>query len=131
MAIKDRRSNKASPATYWNGEPAACRRVIVRVGTVAKVSWWCHGLEGTERAAVEVVYAGDTFFLDDDDGDGQPDYSGMSDDLRTQMNARRGRHRAGDGWRKVTEGRGAPGAVGGHRSLPTDSVVVRERTETE
>lgn len=131
MTQEQTRKPPKTPTTYWNGEPTPCRRVIVRVGTVAKVSWWCHGLEGTERRAVEVTYHGDVFFLDDDDGEGQPDYSGMSDDLRTQMNARRGRARAGDGWRKVTEGKGAPFAVGGHRSLPTDSVVVRERTEAE
>ncbi len=124
------RAGKGTP-TYWNGERTPCRRVVVVVGTVAKKSWWSNGLSGTERKAVEVRYGGDVFFLDDDDGDGQPDYSDLSEELRVMMLGRAGQHKAGDGWRKVTEGRGAPFAAGGHRSLPTDSRVVRERTGDE
>lgn len=55
--------------TYWNGQPTRARRVRVRVGSVAgapPLSWWI-GLEGTERNAVEVTYAGTIFYLDDDD----------------------------------------------------------------
>ena len=81
--------------TYWNGEPAHCRRVIVRVGTVEKPTWWCAGLEGTERKAVEVNYYGQKFYLDDENG---------------------------SAWRKVTLGGGGP--EWGHSSLPDDSEVI-------
>jgi len=84
--------------TYWNGEPANCRRVVVRVGNVEKPTWWCAGMEGTERAAVEVNYYGQTFYLDDENG---------------------------SAWGKVTGGMGGP--EWGHKSLPDDSEVIRER----
>ena len=83
--------------TYWNGEPCSARRVLVRVGTAPRPTWWCAGLEGTEREAVEVSYNGQTFLLDDADG---------------------------VGWCKVAFGRGSP--QHGHSSLPEDSVVLRE-----
>lgn len=96
--IEQRREEfKRTGATWWNGEPAQCRRVIVRVGTVERPTWWCAGLEGQERRAVEVSYGGQTFLLDDEDG---------------------------SGWAKVTIGRGSPGY--GHSSLPRDSEVLRE-----
>lgn len=120
--------------TYWNGEPTPCRRVVVRVGTCAKPTLWFSGLEGTERQAVEVSYGGAIFFLDDDDdqaGKGTPE---VSDKMRAiyaadpgiEERAARPREK-GEGWLKVTLGRGAPfGEYAGFRSLPTDSVVVRE-----
>ena len=83
--------------TFWNGEPAECRKVIIRVGTVPVSTWWCNGVEGTQRKAVEVRYYDETFFLDNEDG---------------------------SGWRKVTFGRGSPSW--GHSSLPNDSVVLSE-----
>lgn len=83
--------------TWWNGEPAKARRVIVRVGHSKIATWWCADLEGQERKAVEVTYGNEVFFLDDANG---------------------------SGWAKVTVGRGSPGY--GHSSLPDDSVVVRE-----
>jgi len=88
----------AQEKTYWNGEPACCTRVVVRVGTVEKPTWWCAGMEGTERKAVEVVYGGQTFYLDDENG---------------------------SAWGKVTGGMGGP--EWGHKSLPDDSEVIRER----
>lgn len=128
--------------TFWNGEPTPCRRVVVKVGTVGKPSYWFNGLEGTERKAVEVTYGGDVFFIDDDDGDGQPVYT---DQQRAILNApppsMPGVHKgrpvalnvhsvAGEGWLKVTVGGGAPfGDYSHFRSLPTDSVVVRELNE--
>lgn len=87
--------------TYWNGEPAVCRRVVVVVGHAQRPTWWCAELEGQERDAVEISdgnFAGGRFFIDDEKG---------------------------AGWWKVTEEGGGPQA--GHRSLPSDSVVVRER----
>ena len=83
---------------YWNGQPTKARRVIVKVGTCEKETYWYHGLEGTERKAVEVTHDDYSFFLDDEDG---------------------------GGWLKVTLGRGGPDY--GHSGLPQDSKVLRER----
>ena len=80
-----------SDATYWNGEPATCRKVRIIVGKSPRDTWWCAGLEGTERVAVRVDQGASTFYLDDADG---------------------------SGWRKVTEGFGSPSW--GHRSLPVE-----------
>lgn len=82
-------------ATYWNGEPTPARRVRVRVGPSPVATWWCAGLAGTERKAVEVRYGGRVFYLDDEDG---------------------------SGWRKVTEGHGSPRWSSG--SLPDTSEVI-------
>jgi hypothetical protein len=82
-------------ATYWNGQPTPCRRVTVIVGQPGQPTWWCAGLVGQRRAAVEVRYGAETFFLDNEDG---------------------------SGWAKVTNGHGSP--MYGHRGLPDDSVVV-------
>lgn len=79
--------------TYWNGEPAPARRVTVVVGPSQRPTWWCAELAGTTRAAVEVTYGGDVFYLDDEDG---------------------------SGWHKVTEGHGSPRVS--HSSLPVDHV---------
>lgn len=80
--------------TYWNGKPCVARHVRVIVGPCLKETFWHNGLEGTERNAVEVSYAGQTFYLDNEDG---------------------------SGWQKVTTGRGSP--IWGHKSLPVQSVV--------
>lgn len=80
--------------TYWNGEPTPARRVRVVVGASSKPASWCAGLEGQERAAVEVRYGGETFYLDDEDG---------------------------SGWRSVTTYRGYPQAP--YRSLPVARVL--------
>ena len=87
----------ADAPTYWNGEPATCRRVRVRVGHAPAATWWCAEMEGQERRAIEVTYGDQVFFLDDEEG---------------------------DGWAKVTLGRGGPQSP--HRSLPDDSAVVDE-----
>ncbi|RKX65384.1 MAG: hypothetical protein DRP42_04860 [Tenericutes bacterium] len=79
-------------ATYWNGEPTEATRVVVTVGKPMAPTWWCADLEGHARRAVEVVYGGETFFLDDEDG---------------------------SGWAKVTEGHGSPNWP--HSSLPDSS----------
>lgn len=84
----------AQEKTFWNYEPTPARKVRVIVGKSARQTWWCADLEGTERAAVEVNYHGEKFYLDNEDG---------------------------GGWRKVTHGRGGPDW--GHSSLPVSSVV--------
>lgn len=130
-----------SEQTYWNGEPleTPARRVLVRVGAVDTPSWWCNGLEGTERRAVEVKYGEHTFLIDDDDGEGNPVLSdqqqAMMDELQKshpeiweaqERNKSKGR---GQGWLKVTAGRGAPfGPNSFFRSLPPTSEVLRELT---
>lgn len=83
--------------TYWNGEPCSARKVRVSVGHALRPTWWCAGLEGTIRQAVEVTYGERVFFLDNEDG---------------------------SGWWKVTSGKGSPGAY--HAGLPNDSEVVDE-----
>ena len=80
--------------TYWNGEPAPAREVRVIVGEVPIKTWWCHGLTGQERDAVEVNCEGQTFYLDNENG---------------------------EGWAKVTIGHGSPNW--GHRSLPVAKVL--------
>lgn len=87
-------SETRSEQAYWNGEPCEARRVRVVVGKSQLPTWWCAKLEGTERAAVEVTYYGEKFYLDNENG---------------------------SGWLKVTKGRGSPHL--GHSSLPVDRVV--------
>jgi len=77
--------------TYWNGEPAECRKVRVRMGP-AEPTWWCAGMEGQIREAVRVDYRGDVFYIDNE---GIPKSDGHIN--------------PGDGWLKVTLGMGAPG----------------------
>lgn len=85
------------PRPRWNGEPCEARKVVVRVGP-SLPGWWCAGLEGQERKAVEVKGKTSTFCLDNEDG---------------------------QGWHKVTDGMGSP--KWGHSSLPP-SEVLREDT---
>lgn len=80
--------------TYWNGEPCQARRVLVVVADFGRFETpWFRQYVGQERAAVEVTYAGATFYIDDEEG---------------------------DGWAKVTSG-GSPRA--GHRSLDVARVI--------
>lgn len=85
----------AHPETWWNGEPAQACRVRVVVGPAPVRTWWCADLVGQERAAVEVLYGSERFYLDDEDG---------------------------TGWAKVTEGHGSPSWP--HRGLPSRSTPV-------
>jgi hypothetical protein len=89
-----------SEQTFWNYEPTPARKVRVIVGKSVRPTWWCAEFEGQERAAVEVNYHGEKFYLDNEDG---------------------------SGWGKVTGGRGGP--EWGHSSLPDDSTVVEEVTQ--
>jgi hypothetical protein len=121
--------------TYWNGERTKCRLVLVRVqdrqADDPPLAWW-RGLEGTQRRAVEVSYGRETFYLDDDEVpvevhernlaaiDADPKasklFKALSAEDRDRMRGRRG-----DGWAKVTTGKGSPGW--GHRSLPVAEVL--------
>ncbi len=86
--------------TYWNYEPTPCRIVRVIVGRSLVPTWWCAGLAGTEREAVEVNYHGDVFYLDN------PGVPAVNPN---------------EGWLKVTKGRGGP--EWGHHELPVERVV--------
>ena len=83
--------------TRWNGEPCEARRVLIIVGECPKPTWWFAHLVGTEMRAVEVTYGTETFYLAD---------------------------REGEGWHKVTVGRGSP--YFGHSSV-TCAEVLKER----
>lgn len=81
--------------TFWNGQECAAEQCEVIVGKALRPTWWCAGLKGTRRKAVEVRYGGETFYLDDEDE---------------------------SGWYKVTEGHGSPRFS--HRSLPDSSIRI-------
>ena len=83
-------------AAYWNGERCAAERILAEVGPSEVPTWWCAGLVGTHRVAIEVRYGSETFYLDDEDGTGTY---------------------------KVTLGRGSPRCS--HKSLPVVRVVKR------
>lgn len=87
-----------SEPTYWNGERCKAVKCIVVVGKSDKPKAWYADLVGTQRAAVEVVYGKQTFYLDNEDG---------------------------SGWRKVTTGKGMPGW--GHDNLTVERVVQRSK----
>lgn len=100
--------------TFWNGERCEARRVTV---TVAEwdpdrdppLAWW-RELSGQTRNAVEVIYAGrDPFYLDDDGHviDWTPEQ------IEIHKVSQPGAERpleipAGQGWAKVTFGKGSP-----------------------
>jgi hypothetical protein len=93
--------------TYWNGEPCEARRVTVIVADDERFpAYWARDLVGQRRRAVEVVYAGSTFYLDDEEYE-------ISERER-QVLRRYGRpvpERQGFpgwGWAKVTAGHGSP-----------------------
>lgn len=83
-------------ATQWNGEPCQAIRVTAVVkDNRAFPGYWARDLAGTRRNVVQVLYGGDTFYLDDEDG---------------------------SGWHKVTHG-GGPRLP--HRNLTVDPLTVR------
>ena len=91
----------AAATTYWNFEPTPARRVWITVadGGGFPLAWWREqGIIGSTRAAVEVEYAGEIFYLDDT---------------------------GGQGWDKVTVGRGSPRR--GHRGLYAEPGLVIDR----
>lgn len=92
--VRPRQAPPPAPTGWWNGEPAEVRRVRVIVGDAMAPTWWCAELVGTERAAVEVRYGAQLFYLDDEDG---------------------------SGWAKVTEGHGSPRLH--HRNVPVERVL--------
>lgn len=103
--------------TRWNGEPCAARRCIVDVEDFGR------------RNAVEVVYNGHTFYIDDEPYQRFDDEIAALKALRAalppaqaaQVSLDRDAGYHGWGWAKVTHGRGSPRY--GHRELRGVSVV--------
>lgn len=87
--------------TYWNYQPTPARIVRIIVGPAERETFWHNGLEGTEREAVEVSYPGEAPFYLDNEG--------------------RREGFEGEGWSKVTFGRGGPEY--GHGELPCAEVI--------
>lgn len=84
--------------TEWNGEPCEARRLTAIVAdNTAFPGYWARHLVGTRRDVVEVVYGGETFYLDDE---------------------------AGEGWNKVTHG-GSPRWGHSNISIDPDSIQAR------
>jgi hypothetical protein len=95
----------ATERTYWNGEPAVCRKVWVTVADWPDApKYWARDLVGQRREAVEVVIGPVTFYIDDH--------------LRVG--------RIGEGWAKVTVGRGSPRWSHGGLAVEPGSVELRE-----
>jgi hypothetical protein len=109
--------------TRWNGEPCEARKVVVVVADASEVpQYWARDLVGAERNAVEVVYAGDTFYLDDEPhGEGEAREIELRPGVTTTLVSEVGHD--GWGWEKVVAG-GSPRM--GHRNLHVERVV-RER----
>jgi hypothetical protein len=85
----------ADGPTFWNGESAECRRVVVIVADAPQFSaYWARRYVGQRRHAVEVTYNGRTFYIDNENG---------------------------SGWAKVRFAGGGPQA--GHSSLSIERVV--------
>lgn len=85
--------------TYWNGELAPARRVTLVVADAPQFPlYWARDAVGTTRDAVEVAYDGETFYLDDE---------------------------FGQGWGKVTAGHGSPRLS--HRNLQAEPGSVAAR----
>lgn len=108
-----------SVQTYWNGEPCEAWKVWLVVPEWAEgdpeLAWW-RDLAGERRPAVEVVYNGETFYLDDGEHT-------ASEEAQRRFRERFGDKRgmllgrvAGMGWAKVTDGRGSPAYA--HANLP-------------
>jgi hypothetical protein len=93
-----RTTSPDTAATYWNGERCKALRVTVVVADDPDIpAYWARPLVGQRRKAVAVTYNGDTFYLDDEDG---------------------------QAWAKVTIGRGSP--VYGHRELSVSAILPAE-----
>ncbi len=84
--------------TFWNGEPCVATKVVLMVEDDATFpNYWARDLVGEHIDAVEVVYNGQTFYIND---------------------------QGGAGWRKVTDGSGS--SRYGHKSLRGE-VIARSR----
>jgi hypothetical protein len=88
--------------TQWHGEPCTVRRITAIVtDTGVFPAYWARDFAGTRRNAVEVTYAGGTFYIDDE---------------------------GGFGWAKVTSG-GSPHLP--HSSLTIDPDTIEARPDPD
>jgi hypothetical protein len=80
---------------YWNGEPTATfEGVNYRVEKAETPTWWQNRVVGTIRQGILITYAGETWLIDNEHG---------------------------DGYFKVTEGMGSPRC--GHKSLGGYTII--------
>lgn len=108
--------------TFWNGEPCPARQVRVIVADDPRFDlYWARPYVGQERDAVEVTYSGSTFYLDDD---GHAPAGKEAEFLRSR-GVEPEADAPGQGWAKVTLGRGSWRF--GHRSLAVEPGSVRDR----
>lgn len=85
---------KVIEKTYWNGSETPARKCKAKIGASPRSTWWCANMQGEVIDAVEIKYGGDTFYIDNRDG---------------------------DGWWKVTTGKGSP--IWNHSAIPLAEVV--------
>jgi hypothetical protein len=118
------------PSTYWNGEPTPARKVTLVVADAPEHElYWARSFIGMRRNAVEVTYNDETFYLDDDAFDEEKD---ASEEFIRFKQSRMGdlyhpnARNAGDGWWKVTEGRGSPRYAHANLRPEPNSVEPRE-----
>lgn len=104
--------------TYWNGQECKARIVRVIVADAPEFpQYWARGFVGQEREAVEVTYYDETFYIDNEGHE-------PSEESATVLRAHGIEPHPeppGQGWRKVTEGRGSPGWS--HSSLEVERVL--------
>lgn len=88
-------------STKWNGEPCAARQITAIVADAAFPLYWARPFVGRRRNIVEVTYGGETFYLDDE---------------------------AGEGWHKVTHG-GSPWHSHSNITIEPGSIQARSPKE--
>ncbi len=84
--------------TQWNGEPCTARQITAIVTDAPFPQYWARHLVGTRRNIVEVDYGDQTFYIDDE---------------------------AGEGWHKVTNG-GSPRFAHSNITIDPGSILPRE-----
>lgn len=89
--------------TYWNGEECQAVRAIATVEDAPEfLAYWAQDFVGDRRKIVWVRYGDQEFFLDNEDG---------------------------QGWKKVTEGKGSPNV--GHKELKVSNLEIQTDTNEE
>ena len=108
--------------TFWNGEPCQARRVHVIVADAPEFSgYWARPLVGEERSAVEVVYGGQTFYLDNEADEASAESRVVTLPGGREVKIESVAGYDGWAWDKVTKGQGSPGL--GHRTLTIERIT--------
>lgn len=122
------------PETFWNGLPCVARRVTAIVapwedGDPPR-AWWKH-LAGMRRRMVEVTVPraleDGVFYLDDDSFEPTEEQAAYYEMHGMTVRSRE----AGQGWAKVTEGRGSPQWAHSDAKIVPGSVVARGEEGSE